>query len=275
MKTGFWDRILIYLYLLITLIVTAVIMLRAFGLDLIQLFIDGLDANMPGIFWRIIFIGICVMIGLLGVYAVSAITPRRRKHDFVTLNSDDGGKVMVSLPAIREMAGQSIRNIKGLEAVVIDVTEASDSIRVNVNMDVESGVHVPSVTADMKRSIKTNIERSCGVDVSSVNVEVRRVLPASADNGIEQVKVVPVITEEAPAAPDNEIPEAEEDLSVSLYADSESEEDDRYADSEDEYEAVGDAGEFADEAEEYPDEEEIEEETVEVCKSENESQKEV
>lgn len=201
MKTGFWDRLLIYLYVLISLVMTAAMLMRAFGIDLVDMFIQGLDANMPGLFWRLIVIGLCGMIGILGVYVAVVITPSRKKHNFVTLSSDEGGQVLVSLPAIREMAGQAIRNTKGLEAVVINVTEASDSICVNVNMDVECGVHVPTVTTNMKRAIKTNIERNCGVNVQSVTVEVRNVLPSAEASHIEEVEVVPVVTPDIPVQP--------------------------------------------------------------------------
>lgn len=201
MKTGFWDRLLIYLYVLISLIITAAMLMRAFGIDLMNIFIQGLNANMPGLFWRLIIIGLFTMIGVLGISVAVLVTPRRKKNKFVTLCSDEGGEVLVSLPAIREMAGQAIRSTKGLEAVVINVTESSDSICVNVNMDVECGVHVPTVTMNMKRAIKTNIERNCGINVRSVTVEVRNVLPSADASHIEEVEIVPVVMPDIPVQP--------------------------------------------------------------------------
>jgi len=223
MKTGFWDRVLVYLYVLITLVLIAATMLLAFGFDAVGMLIAGLSANAPGLFWRLIFIGLFAMIAVLGVYVAVVITPsRKKKNNFVTISSDNGGQVRVSLPAIREMAGQAIRNAKGIEDVVIDIAEASDAIEVNVAMDVECGVHVPTVTMNMQRAIKANIENNCGISVRKVTVDVKKVLPSADPASIEEVEVAPVMREEAPAAEAEEMT-AEEVLPVEEEAAVESE----------------------------------------------------
>lgn len=184
MKNGFWDRVLIYLYVLLTLLIVVAAGLRAFGLDLVGGFIEGLRANVPGIFWRLILIGVCALIALLGVFVAVVVTPSRvRKRNFITLNADNGGQVRIALPAIRQMAMQAIAGVAGLEDVEVDVVESGDdAIAVSVAMDVEGGVHVPTVTMNMQSAIRGNIEKNCGVNVRSVTVDVKSVLP-----GIEAV----------------------------------------------------------------------------------------
>ena len=178
MKNGFFDRLLVYLYVLLTLIIIAVMALQAFGVDLFGAFIDGLRSNAPGLLWRLILIGVCAVIALRGVYVAVVITPsRKKKNGFITITSDDGGQVRISLPAIREMCRQAISGVEGLKDVNINVAESQETLAMNVSMDVESGVHVPSVTAAMKSAIKRNIEMSCGIGVSSVVVDVKNVLP--------------------------------------------------------------------------------------------------
>lgn len=204
MKNGFFDRLLVYLYVLLTLIIVAVLSLQAFGVDLIDSFIKGLQVNAPGIFWRLIFIGICAIVALLGVFVAVIVTPsRNRKNGFISITSDDGGQVRISLPAIREMSRQAISSIDGLKDVNINVAESQETLAINVSMDVESGVHVPSVTAAMKNAIKRNIETSCGIGVSSVVVDVKNVLPGKEPPlGVINY---PAKKEEAPAVPEVEI----------------------------------------------------------------------
>ncbi len=215
MKTGFWDRVLVYLYVLITLIIVAATALLSIGIDIIDMLIEGLSSNMPGLFWRLIVAGLGVLIILLGVYVSVVITPsRKRKNNFITISSDNGGQVRVSLPAIREMAGQAIKNVKGLEDISISIVEASDAIEVNVAMDVESGVHVPTVTMNMQRAIKTNIERNCGINVRSVTVDVKNVLTSADSAAYEEVEVVPVVSADASPANEEEVIIAEDALIV-------------------------------------------------------------
>lgn len=196
MKNGFWDRVLIYLYVLFTLLIVAAAGLRAFGLDLVGCFIDGLRTNVPGIFWRLIVIGVCTLIVLLGVFVAVVVTPSRtRKRNFITLNADNGGQVRIALPAIRQMASQAIAGVAGLSDVEIDVAESGDdAIAVRVAMDVEGGVHVPTVTMNMQAAIRGNIEKNCGVNVRSVTVDVKSVLP-----GVEPVVAeIPMVAEREP-----------------------------------------------------------------------------
>lgn len=197
MKNGFWDRVLIYLYVLLTLLIVVAAGLRAFGLDLVGCFIEGLRANMPGIFWRLIVIGLCVLIALLGVFVAVVVTPSRvRRRNFITLNADNGGQVRIALPAIRQMASQAIAGVAGLKDVEIDVAESGDdAIAVSVAMDVESGVHVPTVTMNMQSAIRANIEKNCGVNVRSVTVDVKSVLPGPEPVAAE----VPAVMEQEPA----------------------------------------------------------------------------
>lgn len=187
MKNGFWDRVLIYLYVLLTLLIVVAAGLQAFGLDLLGSFIEGLRANVPGIFWRLILIGVCALIALLGVFVAVVVTPSRvRKRNFITLNADNGGQVRIALPAIRQMVMQAIAGVTGLSDVTVDVAESGDdAIAVSVAMDVEGGVHVPTVTMTMQSAIRGNIEKNCGVNVRSVTVDVKSVLPCIEPAAVE------------------------------------------------------------------------------------------
>lgn len=178
MKNSFWDRVLIFLYVLLTAALTVLVALRVFGVDLVNCFFDGLSANAPGIIWKLIVCGLGAIIVLLGVYTIITITPsRRRRSDFITLNSDDGGQVRVALPAMREMAKQAISGIEGLDNMNVEVNGEGDSVMVSITMNVVSGTHVPSLTAGIQRAVRTYIESNCGVNVKDVSVVINSVLP--------------------------------------------------------------------------------------------------
>ncbi len=181
MKTGFLDRVLIYLFSLIAACLAVLAALRAFGLDLVETFFEGLSAAAPGLLWKLIVSGLAAVVVLLAVYAMVVVTPsRKKKSAFVTLNADENGQVRVALPAIRELAMQALRGVAGSQDAEIRVYEDSDAISVAVNMNVTSDMHVPTVTMNLQRAIKEHIQKSCGVSVRNVTVVVDSVLPAPA-----------------------------------------------------------------------------------------------
>lgn len=227
MKTGFLDRVLIYLFSLIAACLAVLAALRAFGLDLVETFFEGLSAVAPGLLWKLIVSGLAAVVVLLAVYAMVVVTPsRKKKSAFVTLNADENGQVRVALPAIRELAMQALRGVAGSQDAEIRVYEDSDAISVAVNMNVTSDMHVPTVTMNLQRAIKEHIQKSCGVSVRNVTVVVDSVLPAPAGASFAPVAPVerpepapqpapieaaePAVSEETEEASGEETPEDEE-----------------------------------------------------------------
>ena len=227
MKTGFLDRVLSYLFSLIAACLAVLAALRAFGLDLVETFFEGLSAAAPGLLWKLIVSGLAAVVVLLAVYAMVVVTPsRKKKSAFVTLNADENGQVRVALPAIRELAMQALRGVAGSQDAEIRVYEDSDAISVAVNMNVTSDVHVPTVTMNLQRAIKEHTQKSCGVSVRNVTVVVDSVLPAPAGASFAPAAPVerpesapqpapieaaePAVSEETEEASGEEAPEDEE-----------------------------------------------------------------
>ena len=227
MKTGFLDRVLIYLFSLIAACLAVLAALRAFGLDLVETFFEGLSAAAPGLLWKLIVSGLAAVVVLLAVYAMVVVTPsRKKKSAFVTLNADENGQVRVALPAIRELAMQALRGVAGSQDAEIRVYEDSDAISVAVNMSVTSDMHVPTVTMNLQRAIKEHIQKSSGVSVRNVTVVVDSVLPAPAGASFAPAAPVerpesapqpapieaaePAVSEETEEASGEEAPEDEE-----------------------------------------------------------------
>lgn len=195
MKNAILDRILIFCYVVMTAAVAVITAMRAFGFDFVQSLYEGLEANAPGILWKLIVSGVAAIIVLLGIYTIVAITPSRtKKSNFITISGDESGEVKVALPALKDLVMQAISKIDGLSEMNVEITEVGDAIAVTIALDVESSVHVPTLTMNMQRAVRTYVQTSCGVAVKNVSVVVKNVI-ASPDT-----QFMPVETA-APASP--------------------------------------------------------------------------
>lgn len=198
MKNGFWDRVLIFLYVLLTVALVALLGLQVFGIDLFAPFYDGLAAQAPGLLWKLIVCGIGAIVALLGIFVLVAIMPGKKvKRDFITLTNDENGQVRIALPALKEMAAQAVGSAAGVKDMAVDISEAGDAITVAIALDVLSGTHVPTVTMNMQRAVRAYIQMNCGVAVKDVSVVINSVLPAP-----EGAKVDPRPAEETAPAPE-------------------------------------------------------------------------
>lgn len=181
MKNGFWDRVLIVLYVLLTVALVALLGLQVFGIDLITSFYENLEAQAPGLVWKLIVSGIGAIIALLGVFVLVAIMPpKRARRSFIVLTNDENGQVKIALPALREMAAQAVGDAAGLKDMSVDISEAGDAISIQISLDILSGAHVPTLTMNMQRAVRSYIEMNCGVAVKNVSVVISSVLPAPA-----------------------------------------------------------------------------------------------
>ena len=79
MKNGILDRLMIFCYVVLTVALAVITALRIFGIDLAQRLFDGLAVNAPGILWKLIIVGVAVIITLLGILTIVVITPSRKK----------------------------------------------------------------------------------------------------------------------------------------------------------------------------------------------------
>ncbi|MGI6239572.1 MAG: alkaline shock response membrane anchor protein AmaP [Christensenellales bacterium] len=213
MKNRFWDRLLIFLYVLLTIALVALTAMRAFGIDLIGTFYENLESQAPDILWKLAVSGIGAILALLGIFVILSILPARvKRRDFITLMGDENGQVKIALPALHEMVKQAVGNAAGLRDMAVDITEEGDAITVGIFLDIASGTHVPTVTMNMQRDVRDYIQRNCGVAVKDVSVVISSVLPSTGEvaeppEAFEPALVeAPAFSEEAAIAEEVEPP---------------------------------------------------------------------
>ncbi|HIU34796.1 MAG TPA: alkaline shock response membrane anchor protein AmaP [Candidatus Pullichristensenella excrementigallinarum] len=183
MKLSFWDRVLMFLYVLIVLFLCLAMALRLFGLDLIGDTFAQLRQGAGNAACFIIAGGLVLILALLSVFMLMMIfqtREKRRNRSFITVNSDDGGRVRVAISVLSQMVRQVVGRVEGVRDMKIRIDGDEDAVVVGVDLSLDSGVHVPTVTFNMRRSIREHIENKCGVDVRDVEITVNSMADAQA-----------------------------------------------------------------------------------------------
>ena len=184
MKTSFWDRVLMFLYVLITLAFCLCMALRAFGIDLIGALFAGLESAAGHFLFLLIALGLTAIVALLSVYMLLMIFQRGKRRPpepFIGVIAGDGGQVRIALPAIAQMARQAIGKTPGVRDMSVDVTQEDDAISVSIALTLEAGAQVPVVTQNMQRAVRKSLESSCGVAVRDVQITVSAIAQDAAD----------------------------------------------------------------------------------------------
>lgn len=175
MKTSFWDKVLMFLYVLIALAFSVCMALRGFGVDLLGAMFAGLEQGAGRFLSMVIGLGLAAIVVLLSAYMLMMLFGKGKKRvptSFVPVESADGSQVHMSLTALAQMARQSIGRSTEIKDMKITVTSDGDAVSVAVELILRATAHVPTVTRNMQESIRNAIEKNCGVTVRDVQIVV-------------------------------------------------------------------------------------------------------
>ncbi|NLD58495.1 MAG: alkaline shock response membrane anchor protein AmaP [Clostridiales bacterium] len=203
MRASFWDRVLMFLFVLLAFVLLLGTALRPLGTDMIREIVLGLEAEIGEFGAMLVAYGLTAIVALLGVYMLMMIFRRgaRRDRAFITVNSGDGGRVRIALSALEQMARQAIGHVEGVQDMKIRIGADDDSISVSVDLSLLSDSHVPTVTMNMQRTIRNNIEVNCGVAVRTVEITVSSLAGAAAAAKPQRVTKRGRVWREIQAAP--------------------------------------------------------------------------
>lgn len=180
MKHSFLDRVLIFIFALLASALAVLTALRAFDIDPVKCLFDGMEANFPGLLWKLAICGIALIIVLLAVFTIREITPAKKQRvRYISLVNTDKGDVKLAVDAINGIVQQSLTNFSGIENTKIGVSGNPDSVDINLTTDFDEGTHLPSLTANMQDTIKRYIESNCGVAVRNVSITVGSMIPSA------------------------------------------------------------------------------------------------
>ncbi|MDO4547417.1 MAG: alkaline shock response membrane anchor protein AmaP [Clostridia bacterium] len=93
----------------------------------------------------------------------------------VSLSDNENGNVRISIQAMDSLVKRAIGDLSGIASIKTNVLGNEDSISVEVNMALESDVHIPNATMLLQRTVKNFIEEYSGIAVRDVSVLVTSV----------------------------------------------------------------------------------------------------
>jgi len=201
MKMNFGKRLVLFLHWLISLFVCALVACNMIRPSLLEEFVSMLNGMFGTLVTEIAGIVLIALYALLAVMSIVFIFSRekgkkRSERGFITVDSSEAGRTRIAVGAVEQMIRQSVRCVDGIADMKSSIVNGDDSISINASVAIVSGAHVPTVTMNIQRAIRSYIELNCGVAVREVSVSVHS-LTGDDDGKSSRRKNIPA----APAAP--------------------------------------------------------------------------
>jgi uncharacterized alkaline shock family protein YloU len=173
------DRLLLFVYTLITLIASAVLLTAAFAWipeDQTISAAHQLYHDLPTSYTTIVISLLVLVISLRFLY----VTLRRGRAQAPSIDQrTDFGDIRISLDTVENLTLKAASRSRGVKEVKARVRVSPAGIEIDVRALVDGESSIPELTEDMQRSVKELVEEITGIPVASVTVFVANIVPSA------------------------------------------------------------------------------------------------
>lgn len=183
------------------------------GLVAILLIWLGITAFAPGLkfdghVWRIVF-------GLSGFILIAVILGdifgKERFLGKPIVRQSGRGELKIYPAAVVALVSSIVQREFGLKRPKVEIRDESDSLRIQLAIDIPADADIPSVTERMRERIISEVEKRIGLSISSVDIVVQGIAHKKSEPSPAPVpETEPGMKEPMPSAEESPKPTSEE-----------------------------------------------------------------
>ncbi len=175
MVSAFWKSILV-LYNLVLIGLSVIIVGLALGNneplvwinELVRTSQNRLISGTVGAF--LVIVGLALMIQLF----------RTRQEIEVVVQESTAGKVIITVPAIKQIVLKAVKLVEGVREVKPEVTNGKNGVVVSLTLMVNPDYKIPEMTSSIQEKVGALLEEVGGLRVAEVRIKVDDFAPKPA-----------------------------------------------------------------------------------------------
>jgi len=192
----FLDKLGLAIFSLITLILSILICLIAFGwidVSIITVGITNALASQNGMY---ITIGISVVLVLLSIKCLFFPSYERRlsKEDDEEgiLLQNDNGKLLITKGTIKNLVNSTVDEFKNIEGSDAEITlDQNNDVYVNLEINVQKETIIKDVSSKLQNKIKEAVKKATDLEIKEINIKVNDVereeqVPTKEESKVEK-----------------------------------------------------------------------------------------
>lgn len=194
MKMKLWDRLILRLGALLTLLTGAVAI--AGGILLWNAQITPAKWWPAGNNAAIVLIAAGALTVLVSLYNIAL--PRRynpRRRSFVTQPTEHG-ELRIAVSAIENLILRCVETHKEVKVLAMQITNRRGAVNVNMRVAVNSNISIPHAVEQLQTQIKRYLAASSGIEVRDISVSVERATGDESALPVEPLPAAVVETEQ-------------------------------------------------------------------------------
>lgn len=192
----FLDKLGLAIFSLITLVLSILICLIAFGWIDVSIITVALTNALVARNGTYICIGICVVLVLLSIKCLFFPSYERRSNkeddDEGILLQNDNGKLLITKGTIKNLVNSTVdefKNIEGSDSEII--LDQNNDVYVNLEINVQKETIIKDVSSKLQNKIKEAVKKATDLEIKEINIKVNDVereeqVPTKEESKVEK-----------------------------------------------------------------------------------------
>jgi len=165
--SAFWKSI-IALYNLLLIGLSAIIIALALGFTEPLQWINQVLGTVQN---RILGGSVGIILALLGFILLIRLFSSKKDPE-VVVHDSIAGKVVMTVPAIKQIVLKAVKQVEGVREIKPEVTYGKNGVVVSLNLMVNPDYKIPEMTAQIQEKVSTLLEEVGGLKVAEVRIKV-------------------------------------------------------------------------------------------------------
>lgn len=177
----FLDKLGLAIFSLITLIISILVCLIAFGwidVSIITVALTNAVASQNGMY---ITIGVCIVLILLSIKCLFFPSYERHAQKYNDdeegiLLQNDNGKLLITKGTIKNLVNSTVDDFKNVDGADTNIyLDENNDVHVNLEINVYKETIIKDLTTKLQNKIKENVKKATDLEVKEVNIKINDV----------------------------------------------------------------------------------------------------
>lgn len=177
----FLDKLGLAIFSLITLIISILVCLIAFGwidVSIITVALTNAVASQNGMY---ITIGVCIALILLSIKCLFFPSYERHAQKYNDdeegiLLQNDNGKLLITKGTIKNLVNSTVDDFKNVDGADTNIyLDENNDVHVNLEINVYKETIIKDLTTKLQNKIKENVKKATDLEVKEVNIKINDV----------------------------------------------------------------------------------------------------
>lgn len=180
----FLDRLINFIFSLIMIIVSVVVLLVIFDFTSASYVNDIINTYVWNLEYRQIVIGVAIVVFLAGLKTTIFLSDFKKKKKIPIMVRSDNGNVQIASETIESTAKAVAKNYEEVKEVNAKMVNRTKGVEIYMSILVSQDTNIRALTREIQEEVKNKVHDTTGVFVLNTDIKVKNIVEKNRKNVI-------------------------------------------------------------------------------------------